>query len=535
MSTSRSCKRCKKNTIVRDDITGACICTSCGIEQEFDNFQHSFGGINGPQGTFVRVGSSGSGYDEFSYKERKLYGAQKEIEAITSNLGLLAATSAEVKQMIGTITEREFGCGTWFTVLIGACSYIVMRKNNRSLAIAEVASVIECDIHELGRMVTRVLDFLDLKLPEFDIVAHLERAIRSCPSFSGISTDRMDTMIKQGRFLLQCAVNWFLTTGRRPLPVIVAVLAFVAELNQVQARIEDIAKELHAAVATSKQRHKELLQTLVKVAQALPWGKNITVKNIVQNVPFLIQYIEMKSRSKSGVRNENIGLAGFEVKEVVNQCLQEEDEYSTYDCKADSDSQYFDVRNRNGIPSSCSDEMEMLKLSQECLAKIYSKFKNECDYHQPMDESGECHRIKRRRGSGVPVHEWWTGESDLCKKLSLKKILEKNVGFNTLPLSFVANSLSYKRRREKIMAARQRIKRVMLPRNVVSGGKEDCGLSEDLLGETQQQWRVKEDLIDWEDCIIELLLLHMVKEEEIEQGYYNTLLDLHVFNSGCNC
>ncbi|KAL7243588.1 hypothetical protein ACSBR1_015897 [Camellia fascicularis] len=39
--------------------------------------------------------------------------------------------------------------------------------------------------------------------------------------------------------------------------------------------------------------------------------------------------------------------------------------------------------------------------------------------------------------------------------------------------------------------------------------------------------------VDWEDFIIETLLLHQVEgEEEIDKGHYNTLLDLHVFNSG---
>ncbi|KAI8000179.1 Plant-specific TFIIB-related protein PTF2 [Camellia lanceoleosa] len=40
--------------------------------------------------------------------------------------------------------------------------------------------------------------------------------------------------------------------------------------------------------------------------------------------------------------------------------------------------------------------------------------------------------------------------------------------------------------------------------------------------------------VDWEDFIIETLLLHQVEEEEeeeIDKGHYNTLLDLHV----CNC
>jgi transcription factor IIIB subunit 2 len=37
--------------------------------------------------------------------------------------------------------------------------------------------------------------------------------------------------------------------------------------------------------------------------------------------------------------------------------------------------------------------------------------------------------------------------------------------------------------------------------------------------------------IDWEDCVIELLLLHGANEEEIEQGQYKRLLDLHVFSA----
>ncbi|KAM2010441.1 hypothetical protein EV2_005043 [Malus domestica] len=38
--------------------------------------------------------------------------------------------------------------------------------------------------------------------------------------------------------------------------------------------------------------------------------------------------------------------------------------------------------------------------------------------------------------------------------------------------------------------------------------------------------------IDWEDLIIETLLLHRVKEEEIEKGRYDVLLEPYVFNSG---
>ncbi|KAH9330279.1 hypothetical protein KI387_002387, partial [Taxus chinensis] len=37
--------------------------------------------------------------------------------------------------------------------------------------------------------------------------------------------------------------------------------------------------------------------------------------------------------------------------------------------------------------------------------------------------------------------------------------------------------------------------------------------------------------IDWEDYIIECLLLHEADEKQIEDGHYSALLDLHVFKS----
>ena len=39
------------------------------------------------------------------------------------------------------------------------------------------------------------------------------------------------------------------------------------------------------------------------------------------------------------------------------------------------------------------------------------------------------------------------------------------------------------------------------------------------------------DGIDWEDCVIELLLLHGANEAEIEQGQYKRLLELRVFSA----
>ncbi|PWA50894.1 hypothetical protein CTI12_AA468810 [Artemisia annua] len=67
----------------------------------------------------------------------------------------------------------------------------------------------------------------------------------------------------------------------------------------------------------------------------------------------------------------------------------------------------------------------------------------------------------------------------------------------------------------------------------VNGGSEGGGfcVSNTVNNKTRKRKGKKCDS-DWENFVIETFLHHQVKEEEIEKGYYNTLLDLHVLNPG---
>ncbi|KAJ7968698.1 TFIIB transcription factor [Quillaja saponaria] len=467
MASSRSCNSCGKTSLIRDDISGNLVCSSCGIVQEFDNYVAQLGDLNGPEGTFICVGTVGRG-SVYSYIETKIYEAQKLIDEFMSRLGLLGSKTDYVKTIMSTITEGEFGQGDWFHVLIGACAYVVMGKDNKSLPMAEVAATIGCDVYELNS-----------------------------PSFSGVERSIMDRMHKQGIFLIQCAVKWFLTTGRQPLPVVVAVLILVAELNQVEV----LAKEVHAIISTCRTRYKELLEELVKVAQVLPWGKDVTTKNIVKSAPFVIQYMEKKSTSEFVEKRKNLDQTLYDLEEIVSECLSRdpECEYGTNVVSSEKDSQYFVL------------EGQVLKR--------------------------ETKAHKRKRMEQLDLHacwEWWDGKSELSKKLLLKDLLEKDVGFDTMPPSFIAGCLKSKKRREKINAAKQRINRIMQPENVELGDSGNIFLLDD--AEPRQKTKKRRGMlvndVDWEDLIIETLLLGQVKEEEIEKGHYNTLLDLHVFSSG---
>ncbi|XP_057513878.1 plant-specific TFIIB-related protein PTF2-like [Actinidia eriantha] len=531
MESSRPCKSCRERTLITDGITGCLVCSSCGIVQDFDNFQHHFGGISGPTGTFVHAGTAGSG-TVYSYKETKIYKAKQTLEHLTRLLNLWPSKTDEVRIMVETITEGEYGQGDWYPVFVGACAYVVMRTDSKSLPLIEVADKVGCDIYELGRMVNRVVQSLRLKFPEFDIVNLFERAMQTC--FGGVSVgeDKIERMLKQGIFLVQCMVKWYLMSGRRPVPVVAAVLVFVLQLNEVDVRIEDVAMELNVTVGTSKLRYKELLECLVKVAQVLPWGKDITVKNILKNAPFVIQYMELKSMSKCGEKRKSLEHVGFDLDDLVGDCLKKKVEYSMDSYSMVNDSQYFEVQDKSSSLGWSVDDLEELKISPECLRKIYSELSNEVCNAQSMGESGHN---RRKRGRGFDLfdcRDWWKGKSDLSKKLFLKKILEKDVGLNTMPPSFVNGCLTYQRRREKINAAKLRIDKIMCSSNADSGDNYNLCISESInVGKKRRRKRIKVDT-DWEDFIIETLLLHRVKEDEIEKGHYNTLLDLHVFNSG---
>ncbi|KAL7215351.1 hypothetical protein ACSBR1_027507 [Camellia fascicularis] len=533
MESCRPCKSCGKRTIVSDDATCSLVCSSCGIIQEFDDLQHHFGGLSGPTGTFVRTGTAGTG-NVYRYKETKIYRAKETLERITSLLNFWPSKTNEVRVMVETITEGEYGQGDWLPVLIGACAYVVMRNDNKPLPLFEVADKVSCDIFELGRMVNRVVDFLELKLPEFNIVNSFEWVVKTCFDENLMDKEKIERILKQGIFLMQCLVKWYLTTGRRPIPIVVAVLVFVAQLNEVDVRFEDMAKELHVAVHTCKLRYKELLNNLVKVAQALPWGKDITVENIMKNARFVIQYMELKSMSKHGEKMKSLEHVGFDLDGLVRDCLSKEVEFGMDSYGMENDSQYFEVEDPTGSPRWSIDDLEKLKISHECLSLLYSELSNEVSNANSVGESGSDNR--RKRGMGFDLfecREWWKGKSELSKKLFLKQILEKDVGLNALPPSFVSGCLAYQRRREKIKAAKVRIDKIMCPPNANSGDRDDdlCIL-ECLNGGNKRRRKKMAIDVDWEDFIIETLLLHRVEEEEIEKGHYNTLLDLHVFNSG---
>ncbi|GJS24459.1 plant-specific TFIIB-related protein PTF2 [Tanacetum coccineum] len=419
--------------------------------------------------------------------------------------------------MIKLITDDEYGMGNWFNVLVVACVYVVMRNAGKSLPLGSVCDVAGCDSYELGRMVSRVVQHLEINLPEFDIVGLFRRVVNEMFNKFCIGKEKLARVMQQGVFLLQCMIKWYVLTGRRPVPAVVAVVVFVCQLNGVEMSFEDLASEMNVVVTTCKFRYKELLETLVEVARVcLPWGNDVSVKNIMKNAPFVIQYMEVKSTCERGNEVMSLEEVGARLDTLVNDCLN---------CGDDRLERSSDLEIK---------DLNKIKVSPECLSKIYLKFVQDYSNIKTLSKRVENNKMERSGKSKlfVDTTDYWKGNSELSKKLFLDKILEADVGFNAMPPSFVNGCLKTERIKGKIHAAKMRIEKIRRPPGVENGGSEGGDVCASNTVNSKKRKRKEKNFgttDHWEDFVIETLLLHQVKEEEIEKGYYNTLLDLHVY------
>ena len=162
---------------------------------------------------------------------------------------------------------------------------------------------------------------------------------------------------------------------------------------------------VHARVSTCRARYKELLETLVKVAQVLPWGKDVTVKNIIKNALVGIQYMERNAMLKHGEkREEGLDQATVDLKDVVVECLRNdgEFEYGVDGMSKRKDSRYFMLESNAGRVGGGDSERQQISL--ECLSVLYKKFLDENNCAESLRGSGSA---QKRRILQFDLLECW--------------------------------------------------------------------------------------------------------------------------------
>ncbi|KAK3123980.1 hypothetical protein QOZ80_8AG0638850 [Eleusine coracana subsp. coracana] len=564
---SERCTSCHEYELVTDPDTNAVVCTACGTVNGAGATEFVHAATFTEDGRLDRRASSLiRNYSDSVYRENKLAVASETITSIATRLGLSATRAAEALQMAKSATDGTLATpgSAFLPALAAACALFVARTHRLPLSLAEAAEAAFCPTHSLADLVSRIASQLDLPaVPSFDYASALDRAVGQSPSLLRAAEDKREAILAQARFLLRCAAKWSLTTGRYPLPMIAAVVAFSAEVNGVTTvSLEDIAQDISAGLKTSLRRYKELVNALLHVArQMLPWGADVNAKNLVLNAPMLLRLMEMRSQSDSSERF--IESFAPDMAGIVQAHSSVDDNESKYLqivpwCAEDSDFENS-VQEVKGL--------EDQKISGKCLSDVYQNVLKRLAQLQELGQVGKSANKRKKWSESLELEPWIDSVHDNWEKhISLEELEDIDIGYDAPPPSFAANMELEKQRRARIEAAKQRIDAIRKAPAAIANHSQPVARNEDVCppqklprkkrgrkrkddseqnmprdivvakpngpdGSKKRRKRVSLDGIDWEDCIIELLLLHGASETEIEEGQYRRLLELHVFSA----
>ncbi|KAG6550740.1 hypothetical protein Mapa_007644 [Marchantia paleacea] len=546
VQTGERCQSCGEASMVMDALYGIYACEACGsmgdqagtelgsefqlghvIERRGTNIGEHDSGAAAAKG-LMRGQTNHDFYTGFSsWNERHKLETMRKVQRISAQLRVPGDKVDEVKHLLERTVDGDWGTGRWVDVLVAACVYIIIRQSQLPLTIPEVADCVNCDVVELGRMYNRVLQKLNISVPHVDLSIFLERALSTLPALTKQSRDTLRIVTRQGKMLLTNAVQWFITTGRRPLPVIAAVLQLVLDANKISVHISDVARELYAGLGATRLRYKECKNSLVVVAQNLPWGVDITPKTVLRHLPFIIQYMELKLKLQKGANQGSTCSGQVVPKKRASTVLSRKSELHLLNAKK--------ILALNGHRKTST-------VNQENVEGRPAKFSRASRAHFPSVEKTELVEVNLEDEEETFPRDYCRGDRPDLHRKTLEDlpdvrapesttdapVAERNGSVNVLPVAFVASQEARKRRLHKIHLAKLRI---FQHRALIS---KTYGVSQQLSvppspARTQEKpgyVRRVDDIYlapDVEDLRIEKLLLKGASGADLETGYYKAL------------
>nr|CAD1837702.1 unnamed protein product [Ananas comosus var. bracteatus] len=410
----RTCWSCGEGRVISDPETGARVCNGCGREHEAAaDFvqQPDFGPDGRPDASASSLVHS---VGDFGYRERKLHGATLLFSSVCSRLGLSPARSDDALRLALSATSGSLATpSSAFLPALAAASALIVARRHR-LPSPSPTPPPPPSAPPLPRRPRRPPrpPPLPPPSPPFDADRALDRAVRSSPALAlALPPGKADAVVSHARFLLRCAAKWALTTGRHPLPLLAAVIALAAQINGVPSvSVDDVAGEISAGVSTSRVRLKELVAALVRAARALlPWGDDVTPRNLAHNAPLLLRLMEMRSKAKP-LGAEFFDEFSFDPSELAIA--------HPGNAADDDEAKYFLLNPGEENENSDVSKYESLKLSGE---RLLDAHKNAAEKAANLDNAGELAKEagkKRRRSGGVDAEFWlesWRGDGTLTR------------------------------------------------------------------------------------------------------------------------
>eukprot|EP00898_Chlorokybus_atmophyticus_P001316 jgi/Chlat1/2185/Chrsp17S02855 len=316
MDDAEQCDKCGAVAIVLDSVLGSRICErrdthtlmspiieqACGwvaSEGELRAQLQSFAEGGQPTGVYVphdeaqlaAVFSGGKQTGQpFPEKRPLKFHARRRVKEFAARIRLSRAVGDQAFCFLEQVLEGKWGTGHWLDILSGACLHLAALQSNVPVTLHEIGGAVQSSVYIVARAYTRLVAHLNIPKPGINPEAYL---VRAAGVVQGINSREHDRLLLRARLLLALAKRSDLFAGRRPLPLVAALLVLSAKsLQLTQVDDETVCQALYVSKHTVHQRVHELQDILFSEARKLPWGGSINARNIGQHLPLLLDCME---------------------------------------------------------------------------------------------------------------------------------------------------------------------------------------------------------------------------------------------------
>ncbi|CAG9466835.1 unnamed protein product [Pedinophyceae sp. YPF-701] len=292
------CPGCGAEDVARDNVTGVIACTACGLVLDEEHFAPEGAAGEGAgcaRGGIVVRGEGPSQYSNKAAWRRRPRGAsaqdraQRALWRLSNTLQLPPGASQAAIAYHCEHVEKQPSANTW--VHAAACCYLAAAQDSLPVTLADAADAARTGKRKFARVCRRVAAALDIQSPYRDPAVHLARVVRELTSASG----------PQQRAQVRPVVEWLmafathhamLATGRSPLAVAAACGTVACRSLNIPATPADAAAAMPVAASTVAVREREILECLLEAAQVLPWGRDLTVSTVLDDLPAIMAAVD---------------------------------------------------------------------------------------------------------------------------------------------------------------------------------------------------------------------------------------------------
>ncbi|KAK2819113.1 hypothetical protein Q5P01_024674 [Channa striata] len=186
-------------------------------------------------------------------------------------------------------------------ILTGCCLLVSCRQLNWPITMGTISCLLDADPMLVGAVYQEMVKILNIEVPIVSITdvmeAHCQEYKISSPHVPEELVENIQDLTKRAAALVELAADTWIVTGRRPIPIMMAVIYLAWQsLKPTKHRLK-LSLERFCQIAKVK-KHKpalkritEIKEVLCKLGKEIPWlRETVTPDNVVQQVEDILQH-----------------------------------------------------------------------------------------------------------------------------------------------------------------------------------------------------------------------------------------------------